>query len=82
MFSRVVSDEWWLLAPEGRRSLARGVSPWIPAPIKQPAPEGRQHCRPSGANTQMGTPLQGLTPLANDRRLSGAKTTYSPPGHT
>ncbi len=72
-------------APEGRQSIARGVSPWNEIRslcLSTQAPEGRQKsipnrgfCRPSGARWTLKwclSPIQGLTPLATNVRPSGA----------
>jgi hypothetical protein len=67
-----------VLAPEGRHSIARGVS-LNPASQSQPSPGGATlgspgvFCRPSGAQTPFGSWSQGLTPLAIDCRPSGAQ---------
>src|SRR5581483_7056724 len=59
-------------APEGRPSLARGVSPWSNAPAGRPAPTGRQSLSPRWGFDLWGRLFQGLTPLANNCRPVGA----------
>ena len=59
-------------APEGRQSVARGVSPWNPAPPEAQPRRGESDYRPSGANS-IASGSQGLTPLATDCRPSGAE---------
>src|SRR5262245_14493019 len=59
-------------APQGRPLLARGVNPWIRASLRP---------RPAGAAVTIAPPglallrrlSQGLTPLANNGRPSGAE---------
>ncbi len=53
-------EERMVSAPEGRPSLARGVNPWDLA-------------APPGLGASSGVGFQGLTPLANNGRPSGAE---------
>ncbi len=70
-----------LVAPEGRPLLARGFSPWSRlAPAVLVAPEGRPwRGRPPlrGYTPITRFPSQGLKPLANNGRPSGATRTQS-----
>src|SRR5438477_11978146 len=65
-----------VLAPEGRPSLARGASPWNQDHNSAEAPEGRQNSRAASVALRgwvlSGRWSQGLAPLANDSRPSGA----------
>src|SRR5439155_18359233 len=63
-------------APEGRHSIARGVSPWVHAAEKglEPRRGERSDLSPLRGSTNLhANPLQGLTPLAIECRPSGAK---------
>ncbi|MCH9021885.1 MAG: hypothetical protein IID32_03895 [Planctomycetes bacterium] len=64
--------------PEGRRSVARGVSPWTAAPSNNKAPEGRQTASgslsPLWGLAARSLASQGLAPLATNPGSSGAGT--------
>src|SRR5262249_27717627 len=70
-------------APEGRRSIARGASPWYttaPPSGFQPRRGGSTGhvagtAAPPGLNPFLQIPFQGLAPLAIDCRPSGAEDT-------
>ena len=70
------------LVPEGRRSVARGASPWTTASSNNKAPEGRQNA--SGALSPFwGLParslaFQGLTPLATNPGLLRSQNSQRP----
>src|SRR5262249_23773389 len=68
-------------APEGRSSVARGVSPWNSGSVSSPSPGGAAvplrralpFCRPFGAGGGEGAAVPGPARRAHGGRPSGAK---------
>ena len=64
---------------QGREPLDPGIAP-VPVPPEPRKGDGSGLCRPSGAPEpragEAGSSVQGLTPLAIDRRPSGAKKDF------
>jgi hypothetical protein len=76
---------FFLLAPEGRKNIAQGVSPGRQSQNRIPAPEGRKNLqtapfyRPSGAlgEAYASVPFPRLAPWARSLRPSGAEDDFT-----